>query len=122
MDLQTIVLIGILSLWFLYQILLIIFAKKKEIYNLIILLSFIAVFGFFYITNKENETEYLYTFYFLITYLIVSLFLRLFVTKFKRKISEKDYDNMEESIEEINHASELLRERFISTIEIKISF
>jgi diguanylate cyclase (GGDEF)-like protein len=118
MDLQTIILIGILSLWLLYQIILIIFAKKKEIYNLIILLSFVAVFGFFYLTNKETENEYLYTFYFLISYLLISLFSRLLVTKFKRKISEKDYDNMEESIEEINHASELLRERFISTIEI----
>jgi diguanylate cyclase (GGDEF)-like protein len=118
MDLQTIVLISILSMWMIYQITLIIFAKNKEIYNFIILLIFGGAFGFFYLTNKVSENEYLYTFYFLNIYLIGSFIIRSIMFKFRRKISEKDYDNMEETIEEINLSSELLRNRFISTIEI----
>ena len=118
MDLQTIILISILSMWMIYQIIVLIFAKKKEIYNLIILIAFGGVFGFFYLTNKETENEYLYTFYFLILYLLASFIIQALMAKFRRKISEKDYDSMEETIEEINLSSELLRNRFISTIEI----
>ena len=118
MDLQAVVLISMLSMWMIYQIILIVFAKKKEFYNFIILLAFGGVFGFFYLTNKETENEYLYTFYFLILYLLASLMIRALTAKFKRKLSEKDYDNMEETIEEINLSSELLRNRFISTIEV----
>ena len=118
MDLQEIVLLGILTLWITYQIILLIFAKKKEIYNLVILILFIGVFGFFYLMNKVSENEYLYTYYFLILYLLITFFTRGIIAKFKRNISEKEYDNMEETIEEINFSSELLRKRFIATIEV----
>lgn len=118
MDLQTIVLIGIMSLWLIYQLILLFFTKKRQIFNLLILLVFVGVFGFIYTTNRENEVVFTYVFYTLILYLIISLIIQSLLAKFRRKIDEKDYDNMEEKIEEINLESELLRERFISTIEI----
>ena len=118
MDFQLIVLTGIFSLWIIYQITLLIFAKKKEIYNLIILLLFAGVFGFIYLTNRDSENLNNYVFYALILYLGISILIRGLQAKFRRKISEIEYDNMEETIEEINLSSELLRKRFISTIEI----
>ncbi len=118
MDFQMIVLIGIFSLWMIYQITLLIFAKKKEIYNLIVLLLFGGVFGFIYLTNQESENLKNYVFYAFILYLGIKVLIRGLSAKFKRKISEIEYDNMEETIEEINLSSELLRKRFISTIEI----
>ena len=118
MDFQMIVLIGIFSLWMIYQITLLIFAKKKEIYNLIVLLLFGGVFGFIYLTNQESENLKNYVFYAFILYLGIMVLIRGLSAKFKRKISEIEYDNMEETIEEINLSSELLRKRFISTIEI----
>lgn len=112
------VVISILIIWLLFDIVTKIAKKNKADYNFIVTFVFIVGFLYFYI-NKEIDSNY-FEYY---SYTTLSVFNLILIVKafhgvFKRNLSEFDYYEIQEELETISGAAELLRKRFISTIEL----
>ena len=112
------VVISIISVWVIFNLILRLANKKKADYSFIVTFVYVLGFLYFFFYDLMDSNEYLYYTYALIGTFILILIIKVLKSVFKRDISEIDYKNLENEIEEIHNASELLRKRFISTIEI----
>ena len=112
------VVITIISVWLVFNLTLKLANKKKADYSFIVTFVYILGFAYFFFYDLMDSNEYMYYTYALIGTFILVLIIKVLRSVFKRDISELDYRNLENEISEINSASELLRKRFISTIEI----
>lgn len=112
------VVLGTILIWFIYGILIKLTRKRKYDFSLVIAFVFLLGFVYFYYYNKL-ETD-LYTLYTYATLLVFAFWVIIDNTLllFKKNVSEFDFHDLEEEIEHIKDSSELLRLRFISTIEI----
>lgn len=112
------IVIGILSLWVLYHVLTTFSNKKKKGY----LLATSSLFVVGYIVLLFNDSlydQYFNYFYYIVLILFtLNMFLGNIWKHFKKDLSEFDFLALEDELEEIENTSELLRKRFISTIEI----
>ncbi len=112
------IVISLLALLVIYHVLTTLTNKKKKGYLLVA--SFLVSITYGYLLfDQSYYTEYFDYFY----YSVIGLFaLNMFVGNlwkhFKKDISQYDFLALEEKLEEINDSSELLRRRFVSTIEI----
>ena len=112
------IVIALLSLLVIYHMLTTLTNKKKKGYLLIT--SFLFSLGYIYLLlNKSQYTEYFeYYYYITIAFFSSNMFIGNLWKHFKKDISEYDFLALEEKLEELSESSELLRKRFISTIEI----
>jgi GGDEF domain-containing protein len=112
------IVIAILSLWFLYAILIKITKKRKYNYNFILCLVSATIVYYFYYTNTLYLKEYN-----VVSYVIFALFSLLLIFDniillFHKNVSGIDFHTLESNLEYIKEDFELLRHRFISTIEL----
>ena len=112
------IVIGLLSLLVIYHVLTTLTNKKKKGYSLIA--SFLFSLGYVYLIFDKNQyVEYFeYYYYGTIGIFSLNMFIGNLWKHFKKDISEYDFLALEEKLEELGESSELLRRRFISTIEI----
>lgn len=110
--------IAILALWLLYSLIIKLTKKRKYDYTYVVAFVFLFLFGYLYVF--EDLTGELYTWY---SYVLGAVFAIWIIVDnslllFKKNVSEFDFHSLEQEIEHISSASELLRRRFISTIEL----
>ncbi len=108
----------VIGLWFLYSLLIKITKKRK--YNLSFPISLIFLLGYGYFYFEAGFTSDLFQPYTYATIGVFALYLIIdnTILLFKKNISGYDFHRLERKIEHITEASELLRKRFISTIEL----
>lgn len=112
------VILSILGLWVLYHLITTFIGKKKKGYLLIASLLFVGVYGYL-LYDQEVKTMYLDIYlYVLLGCFSLNMFIGNLWKYFKKDISEYDFYALEEELEELKDTSELMRRRFISTIEI----
>ncbi len=112
------VVISILSVWLLIDIIIKIFKKKKADYSFIVTFVFILGFLYFYFYDDVESKNFDYYAYSTLGIFVLLLIIKGFNGTFRRNISEYDYYEIQEELELLSSASELLRHRFISTIEL----
>lgn len=112
------VLIGVLSLWFVFEIILKLKNKKKANYTIILSVVFILAFVYLYFYDMTNTDYFMYYFYSTIGFFTLYVCFRNLKQVFRKDISEFDYYELESELEQLNNVTELLRKRFISTIEL----
>ena len=108
----------IIGLWFLYALLIKLTKKRKYDLSFSIALVFLLAYGYFYF-QAGFDHDYFELFQY-ITGGVFAVWLMLdnVVLLFKKNVSGYDFHNLERKIEHVKEVSELLRRRFISTIEL----
>ena len=112
------VVIGILSVWVIYDVILKLSNKKKFDYSFIVTFTFVLGLGYFYFYKELDSKNFEYFSYGLTGTFIVVLIFKTLSSAFKRDISAESYLDLKKEIVEINEMADLLQKRFISTIEI----
>ena len=112
------VVISILSIWLLINIITKIVKRKKADYGFIVTFAFILGLGYFLINNDLESKNFEYYSYATLIIFILVLVLKSFKGDFRKDISEVDYYELEEELKALGEVSELLRKRFISTIDL----
>lgn len=115
---QDYIIISILGLFVLYQILTTFIGKKKKGYFLIASLLLSVPYIFIMIKTEYKEEYYDLLYYIILGVFVFYMFISNLWKYLKKDISEYDFLRIEEEMEEINDMSELLRNRFVSTIEL----
>lgn len=112
------IIIVVLALWLIYHVLTTFSSKKKKGYMLFA--SFLFTLGYvFLLFNQTYYDQYFNYFFYIISGLfILNMFIGNIWKHFKKDLSEFDFLALEEELEDLEDTSELLRKRFISTIEI----
>ncbi len=112
------IVIAYLSLWLILNIIIKLKKKKQADYSFIVTFIFILVFAYFYFYGNVDSVYYEYYYYTVLTVFPLFITLKILKVIFKKDVSEFDYYALEKEIEELNNVSELLRNRFVSTIEL----
>jgi len=112
------VVISILSTWLLIDVIVKLRKKKKADYNFIVTFAFIIGFLYFYLYDDMDSINFEYFSYATLGFFILFLITKSFHGIFKKDLSEFDYYELKEQLETLNETTELLRKRFISTIEL----
>lgn len=112
------VVISVLTLWVLIDIISKIAKRKKTDYNIIVTFAFILGFIYFVIYDDFESDNFQYYSYALLGVFALLLTLKSFKGTFRKDISEYDFYELEEEYKALGEESELLRKRFISTIEL----
>ena len=112
------VVISILSTWLLIDIITKLAKRKKADYNFIVTFVFILGFLYFLINNDLESNNFEYYAYTTLGVFVLVLVVKSFKGTFRKDISEFDYYEIEEELEALGEVTELLRKRFISTIEL----
>ena len=109
---------SILITWLLIDIVIKIAKRKKADYNFIVTFTFIVGFIYFIIYDDLESKEFEYYSYATLGIFVLILVVKSFKGTFRKDISEFDYYELEEELETLKEVTELLRKRFISTIEL----
>lgn len=112
------VVIAILSVWLLINIISKIIKKKKADYSFIVTFAFILGFMYFLFYDDVESDNFDYYSYITLGVFVLHLTIKSFASVLKKDISEFDYYELEEKLEALGNDTELLRKRFISTIEL----
>lgn len=112
------VVISILVTWLLINIVTKILKKKKADYGFIITFAFILGLGYFLINKDLESRNFEYYSYTTLGVFTLVLIIKSFQGAFKKDISEVDFKKLEDEMNALGEESELLRLRFISTIEL----
>jgi len=115
---NAIVVVGYLAAWLVYNIIIRLKMKKKADYSFIVIFIFILVFIYFYYYGDIDSIYYDYYTYTLLGIFPLILVYKNLKTVFTKELTEFDFNALEKEIKELNFDSELMRERFISTIEL----
>lgn len=110
--------ISILSFWFLFELIIRFRKTKKANYSIIVAFGFILAFVYFFIYGETESETFEYYSFGLIGVFVLYLAYRNIRQIFRKNISEFDYYELENKLEELNNSTELMRMRFISTIEL----
>ena len=115
---NPIISLSIIGLWLIYSIIIKLTKKRKYDFTYIVAFAFLFAFGYFYVF--EDLTALPFTIYSYVTGAVFAIWLigDNSLLLFRKNVSEYDFHNLEQTIEHISDASELLRQRFISTIEL----
>ena len=116
MDLYVV--ISILVLWTLFNLVLKLSNKNKADYSFIVAFAFALGFLYYYLYDMLDSIYYTYYTYALVGFVLIILMMKVLISVFRKDISAEDYHELENEMKEINNMSELLRKRFISTIEL----
>ena len=112
------VVISILGVWLLVDIITKFAKKKKADYNFIVTFTFIIGFLYFFLYDDLESTNFEYYSYITLGVFTLMLIGKGFKGVFRKDVSEFDYYEIQEELDTLGEASELLRKRFISTIEL----
>ncbi len=112
------VVVSVLIIWLLVDIVTKIAKRKKADYNFIVTFTFILGFIYFIIYDDLESKEFEYYSYANLGVFISILVVKSFKGTFRKDISEFDYYELEEELKALGEVTELLRKRFISTIEL----
>jgi len=112
------IVLAVLGLWFIYSLLIKLTKKRKYDYTIIVAFVFLLGAGYFYINKDYESLEYVIFSYVTIAVLAFWLILDNTLLLFKKNVSEFDFHDLEQELEHVSGASEVLRRRFISTIEL----
>jgi len=115
---NTYFIIGILAVWLVYLLITRVFGKKRIGYSIIVAFVFILGFCYFFFYAGLDSEYYQYYYFGTIGFFIVIILFVNIKKMVKKSVSEYDFFALEKRLEEMSNTSELLRERFISTIEI----
>ncbi|PAT02678.1 hypothetical protein CI105_01590 [Candidatus Izimaplasma bacterium ZiA1] len=110
--------ISILVLWLFFIILRMIVNKKRGDYNLVIFFAALLGFGYFYLYDLFETTEFFIYSIITMAFFIISLIYLNIKQVLNGKISEFDYYDLEKDLKQTKSTSELLRKRFVSTIDL----
>lgn len=110
--------LSVLIVWLVYLLITRIFGKTRIGYRLIVL--FVFLIGYGYLLYDSNMMEQYLELY---SYALIALFLFFLVVEnlsrvLRKSVSEIDFQRLEKELNDVNNSSELLRNRFISTIEL----
>lgn len=108
----------IIGFWFLYSLLIKLTKKRKYDFSIVFAFIFLVVFAFFYFYDYLQATWFAYYMYGTIAFMVFWLIIDNIIMLSKKSVSNEDFDELKEDLKETNNASELLRKRFISTIEL----
>lgn len=112
------IVVSIVGLWFLYALLIKLTKKRKYDYSIVVAFVFLVGLGYFYFYEGFDGTTFLYYSYVSTAVFAIWMILDNVILLFKKNVSEFDFRSLEEKLEYVSGASELLRHRFISTIEL----
>lgn len=112
------VVISILSAWLLFEIIVKLKKTKKANYTIIVAFAFVLAFLYFYFYKMTDTEYYQYYSYITLGVFVFYICVRNLRQVFRKNISEFDYYELESELEQLNYMTELLRMRFISTIEL----
>jgi GGDEF domain-containing protein len=110
--------IGILVVWLIFNLVLVLAKKTKGILRLFINAFFIVGLGVVYFVYGLDSTYMNYYSIFTLVGFGFHTIIEILILRFKGTVSEYDYYNLEKEFVEMSDTSELLRNRFISTIEL----
>lgn len=112
------IVLTIFGLWSILILLKFFIYKKKADYNLIVLFTLVLAYGYFYFYDSLDSNKF--NIFTVVTTAIFILNLLFFNLKqyFKGDVTDFDYYDLEKDFKDLNGTSELLRQRFISTIEL----
>ncbi len=112
------IVLAIIVIWLLYGIVIKLTKKRKYDYTMFIAFVFLLAYGYFYFYNDYQSFEYDLYSYITPSVFVLWILIDNTMLLFKKNVSEFDFYALEEELEHVSTASELLRQRFISTIEI----
>jgi len=115
---NTYFIVGVLVVWLLQQLIIKFLGKKRIGYSIIVTFLFILGFCYFYFYELLDTQEYEYYYYGTIGFFLLYMVSANIYKALKKTVSEYDLFELEKELEELAGGSELLRKRFISTIEI----
>ncbi len=112
------IILAIIVLWFIYAIAIKLTKKRKHDYSFFI--AFLAALGYGYFQYYDTYPAVYKEIY---QYSVIGIFalwmiMDNIIVLFKKNVSEFDFYHLEKELDELKHSSELLRLRFISTIEL----
>jgi GGDEF domain-containing protein len=110
--------LSIIGLWLIYAIIIKLTKKRKYDYSFVVAFVFLLAFGYFYLDDQIDSNYYTYFSYAILALFAIWLVLDNLLLLFKKNVSEFDFSDLEDELAQTNDASELLRKRFISTIEL----
>ncbi len=116
MDLYVV--ITLLVVWTGFNLILKFANKNKADYSFIVTFAYAMGFAYYYFYDLMDTQNYKYYTYSLIAFMIIILMFKIVISVFRKDITEADFMKLKKEIIALNEESELLRKRFISTIEI----
>ncbi len=112
------VVITLLVVWTGFNFLLKFSNKSKPDYSYIVTFAYAFGFIYYYMYDLMDTVYYTYYCYSLIFFMVIILMMKIVVSVFRKDKTEADFRGLEEEIIALNSDAELLRMRFVSTIEI----
>ena len=110
--------IALLVVWTGFNFILKFANKNKADYSFIVTFAYALGFIYYYFYDLMGSIYYTYYTYSLIGFMTIILMFKIIISVFRKDKTEADFQKLEEEIIDLNNDSELLRKRFISTIEI----
>ncbi|QMS84909.1 diguanylate cyclase domain-containing protein [Candidatus Xianfuyuplasma coldseepsis] len=115
---NPLLLVGIIAAWFIYAIIIKLTKKRKYDYSFIVAFVFLLAFGYLYFFEDFEGVYYTWYSYITVGFFAFYMIIDNSVLLFKKNVSEFDFHDLEQKLEYVSSSSELLRQRFISTIEL----
>jgi len=112
------VVISLITVWALFNLLLKFANKNKADYSFIVTFAYALGFAYFYFFGLTNSAYYTYYTYSLVGFMMIILMFKILISVFREDVTADDLKALEDEIDEISNVAELLRKRFISTIEL----
>jgi len=112
------IVIALLVVWTGFNFVLKFANKNKADYSYIVTFAYTLGFIYYYFFDLMDSIYYTYYTYSLIGFMVIILMFKIVISVFRKDITEADFRKLEDEIKYINNESELLRKRFVSTIEI----
>lgn len=115
---NTYFIIGVLALWLVYLLSIKFLGKKRIGYSIIVAFLFILGFLYFYFYEELDSKYYVFYYYGTIGFFLILMVTTNIMKYMKKNISEYDFYALQKELEDVSDMSELLRKRFVSTIEL----
>ncbi len=116
MDLYVVIVL--LVVWTGFNLILKYGNKNKADYSYIVTFAYAIGFAYYYFYGLTDTLNFKYYTYSLIGFMIIILMFKIIISVFKKDITQADFMKLEKEMLALNDDLELLRKRFISTIEI----
>ena len=112
------IILAAIGLWILYGIIIKLTKKRKYDYSLIVAFVFLLGAGYFYFYDDYTSVQYVVFSYTTPSLFVFWLIMDNSLLLFRKNVSEFDFYDLEQELEHVSGSFELLRLRFIATIEL----
>jgi GGDEF domain-containing protein len=113
-----VIVVSILVVWTIYQGIISFIGPKKNQFRILVSLVFITAYAVLKYDSQLYTAYFEYYFYILLAIFSLSMIFGNIWKYFKKDISEFDFLQLEDELDDLNNDFEVLRKRFISTIEL----